>query len=206
MNKLSFAAALALACSPLVSAHADTPLTPPATPPKAAAARPAAPAKAAAKAPAKKVSPAEAALIEQFVALQDAAISNFLSLGTTLKGVKDKQSADQAAPTVRAAGEKLADIIARVEALGTPSEAAQQAIMSRMANLAERKRIEEEVMLPLVLLREMEPPCYGSETLYTEITNLIINLQGAAGIEEGEDDPAPLQEPDADEAADSPAA
>ncbi len=150
--------------------------------------------------PKAKKAPAEAALVEKFVNLQDAAIATFLELGDTLRGVKDKEGADAAAPAVRIAGEQLYTIISAVEALGDPSEAAQQAIMARVANVAEKNRIVEQVLVPLLTLMMQEPPCYGSEALQLELSNLLANLQGAAGVEEGEPDtPTPLQEPDADE-------
>ncbi len=191
MNKLALFALLAISCSAFATTAGASGA--------AAAKTPAA--KAAPKTVAKKVSAAEAAVIEKFVALQDAAISTFLSLGDTLESVKDEKSADAAAPTVKAAGEKLADIITKVEALGDPSEAAQQAIMSRLANISEKNEIAEQVMVPLLTLMMQNPPCYGSEALHTEITNLLANLQGAAGIDEAaEEGISPLQEPDADEA------
>ncbi len=192
MNKTALAAVIILACSPL--AHAKE-----GNAPKQSAA-PAASAKAAPGKTARKASSAEAATIEKFVSLQDAAIATFLELADTLKGVKNQTSAEAAAPTVKMAGEQLYTIISAVEALGEPSEAAQQAIMARVANVAEKNRIVEEVMLPLLTLMMQEPPCYGSETLQTELTNLLVNLQGAAGIEDGEaEPPTPLAEPDAEE-------
>ncbi len=129
-----------------------------------------------------------------------------MELGETLRGVKDKEKADAAAPTVKMAGEQLCTIIASVEALGEPSEAAQQAIMARVANVAEKNEIVEQVMVPLLTLMMQEPPCYGSEALQTELSNLLANLQGAAGIdEEGEEgvEIVPLQEPDSDETAEA---
>ncbi len=197
MNKLALFALLALSCS----AFATTAGSGSAPAPTRAAATKAPAAKAAPKTTAKKLSAAEAAVIEKFVSLQDAAISTFLSLGDTLEGVKNKKTADAAAPTVKEAGEKLADIITQVEALGDPSEAAQQAIMSRLANVSEKNEIAEQVMVPLLTLMMQNPPCYGSEALHTEITNLLANLQGAAGIEEEEVEEGitPLQEPDAEE-------
>ncbi len=150
---------------------------------------------------------AEEALVNKFVDLQDAAIKTFLELGGTLRGVKDKASADAAAPTVKMAGEQLCTIISAVEALGEPSEAAQQAIMARVANVAEKNEIVEQVMLPMLSLMMQEPPCHGSDSLQTELTNLLTNLQGAAGMEdadEGEDiEFVPLMEPDADETAEA---
>ncbi len=205
MNKLALVAALALVCTPLATAKTDTQTTAPAAAPKAASTRTASSGNTTGKAAAKKASAAEAAVIEQFVALQDAAISTFLQLGDTLHGVKDKDSADAAAPTVREAGEKLAGIITQVEALGEPSEAAQQAIMSRLANVSEKNEITEQVMVPLLTLMMQNPPCHGSQSLHTELTNLLVNLQGAGGVDaEDEEESAPLQEPDADEAAEAP--
>ncbi len=193
MNKSLLAAVLILSCAPLAPAKEASGVKSPA--PSAAATSPA---------KTKKMSATEAATIEKFVALQDAAISTFLELGDTLRSVTDKESADAAAPTIKMAGEQLCTIITAVEALGEPSEAAQQAIMARIANVAEKNEIMEQVMVPMLTLMMQAPPCYGSEALQTELTNLLANLQGAAGIEEEEGDeednaPATLREPDADE-------
>ncbi len=203
MNKSLLTATLLLTCSSLAGAteKASAPPSPASTPAAAAPARPSA--ARAGQSKARKTSPAEAAVIDKFVSLQDAAIATFLELGDTLQSVKDKESADAAAPTVKMAGEQLYTIITAVEALGEPSEAAQQAIMSRVANVAEKNRIEEQVMLPLLTLMMQEPPCYGSEPLQTELTNLLANLQGAAGLQDEDveemESAMPLQEPDSDE-------
>ncbi len=191
MNTSAFAAAFILAAAPLALATegSTTPQSLPAARAKTAPGK------------ARTASAAEAATVEKFVSLQDAAIATFLELGGTLRGVKDRESADEAAPAVKMAGEQLYTIISAVEALGEPSEAAQQAIMARVANVAEKNEIVEQVMLPLLTLMMQQPPCYGSEALQVELTNLLANLQGAAGMEETDEaqGPAPLQEPDADE-------
>ncbi len=199
MKKTAIVLTLALTCCSFALAKEGT----------AAAAKAAPTAKAtatskAASAKARKAAAAETAVVEQFINLQDAAIATFLELGDTLQGVRDKKSADAAAPTVKMAGEQLYTIISAVEALGDPSEAAQQAIMARIANVAEKNEIVEQVMVPMLTLMMQQPPCYGSEALQTELSNLLANLQGAAGIEEDEVEEVeanlPLQEPDADEA------
>ncbi len=201
MTKTVLAAALALTCATLAHATGAN-----AAKPTSADSAKAATSGKAAPAATKKISAAEAAeaaVVEQFVSLQDAAIATFLELGDTLQGVTDKASADEAAPVVKVAGEQLCTIISAVEALGEPSEAAQRAIMTRIANVAEKDRIVEQVMVPLLTLMMQEPPCYGSDALQTELTDLLANLQGAAGVddEEGEGpEVAPLREPDADEA------
>ncbi len=202
MNKIALA--LTLVCLPLAAAADSKPTTTAPVKAKATTAK-SAKTQAATKSIGKsrRISAAEAAVIDKFVRLQDAAIATFLELGDTLAGVKDKESADAAAPTVRLAGEQLCTIISAVEALGEPSEATQQAIMSRVANVAEKKRIAEEVMEPMLTLMMQEPPCFGSEALHTEIVGLLANLQGAAGLDDEEveehADAAILQEPDADE-------
>ncbi len=142
----------------------------------------------------------ESSVVEQFVNLQDAAIATFLELGETLQGVKDKESADAAAPAVKMASEQLHTIITAVEELGEPTEAAQQAIMARIANVTEKNEIVERAMIPLLTLMMQNPPCMGSEELMTELGNLLSGLQGASGIEDEElEETAPLKEPDADE-------
>ncbi len=197
MNKLSLLALLAIASTPLSLAKESGIVKPSVTP---AATAPTATARTSTK----KASEAEAAVVEQFVHLQDAAITSFLELGDTLREVKDEESANAAVPAVNAAGTKLCDIISQVQSLGEPSEAAQQAIMARVANVAEKNEIIEQVMVPLLTLMMQNPPCYGSNALYDEISLLLENLQGAAGVEEADDNEvAPLQEPDADETADA---
>ncbi len=155
----------------------------------------------------KEADAAEAAVVEQFISLQDAAIATFLELGDTLQGVTDRKSADEAAPTVKMASEQLCTIINAVEALGAPSEAAEQAIMARVANVSEKNEVVEQVMLPLLTLMMQEPPCYGSESLLTELSNLLTSLQGAAGVDEEDvqeaEDGVDLREPDADEPAEA---
>ncbi len=181
-----FATLLTLVTAPLAPAEETAP-TPPSAPAPAAA-------------PAKQVPAAESADVEQFVNLQDAAIATFLELGETLQDVKDKESADAAAASVKLASEQLRTIITAVEALGDPSEAVQQAIMARIANVAEKNEIVERAMVPLLTLMMQNPPCMGSEALMTELGNLLSDLQGASGIEEDElEDTAPLKEPHADE-------
>ncbi len=205
MKKTSFAALLALACAPLAQATADAIATGSTNPP--APTSKTTTTKTVVRTTGKTA--AETALVEQFVALQDKAIATFLELGETLRGVKNQQSADAAAPTVKQAGENLFNIISKVEALGEPSKAAQQAIMARVANEAEKTRIVEQVMVPLLTLMMQNPPCYGSDSLNSELNNLLTNLQGAAGLDEDEADediPAPLQEPDGDESPHVPGA
>ncbi len=190
MKNTLIIAAMALTCISFADTSEKKTTTPPATTKATAAAT-------------KKANAAEAALIKKFVSLQDAAIETFLELGDTLASVKDKESADAAAPTVKMAGEQLCTIISAVEALGEPSEAVQQAIMSRAANVAEKNSMTKEVMLPMLTLMMQEPPCYGSEALQTELTQLLSRLQGAAGMDEEEVEEATsssrLREPDADE-------
>ncbi len=201
--------ALALAAGTALAA-ADSTATPPTAPTKSPAPARAATAKPAAK-PAKPMSAAakaEAATIEKFVALQDAAITCFKELGVTLEGVTDETSADAAAPAVRVLSEQLCSVIARAEALGEPSVAVKQAIMARMADKTEQEELANQVMMPLLDLMMQEPPCYGSDALHDELMAMLVNLQGAAGMEEDDDaegteGSAPLQEPDADEAADN---
>ncbi len=212
MNKLFPAVVLFLACAPVTLATPGSAPKPATTKAAVSTTKPAATgqkgnstaATKAAQPKVKKLTAAEAAVIEKFVNLQDAAIATFLELGDTLEGVTDKESADAAAPTVKMAGEQLYTITAAVEALGNPSEGAQQAIMSRMANVAEKQRIEEAVMEPMLTLMMQEPPCYGSEALYVALDGLLANLQGAAGLDDEEvdahADAAILQEPDSDEA------
>ncbi len=205
MNKTVLAAALALATPALsLATGTNTDKQP------AAAAAPAATTKAA---PARtgttkgKKAAAEEALVNKYVDLQDAAIKTFLELGSTLRGVKDKKSADTAAPTVKLAGDQLCLIIRQVESLGEPSEAAQQAIMARVANVAEKNQIVEQVMVPMLTLMMQEPPCHGSDSLHSALSDLLANLQGSAEAveeeEEAEIEVIPLQEPDGDEAAEA---
>ncbi len=198
--------AIALACTPFVQAkNSNGSTTAPESTTAAAPSKPASSvvskARAAAKAAtrAKSISAEEAATIDKYATLQDAAITNLLKLGKTLKGVKDTVSADAAAPTIKQAGENLYNIISEVEALGEPSEAMQHAIKARIANETEQNEIMEQVMVPMLSLMMQDPPCYGSDTLNTELVNLLENLKGAAGVDEEAEDHAPLQEPVQDE-------
>ncbi len=190
--KLTHLIALAAtACSTLALAATDKPAAP------KEAAKPAKAAK-----PKSAAAKAEARRISRFVELQDAAFACFMELGETLELVTDQERADAAAPEVQAIAEKLCGIIAEVVSMGEPSEVAQQAIMARMADKAEQDKIAEKVMLPLLDLMMMDPPCHGSEALHAELTALLENLQGAAGVddEDVEAEAPRLTEPDAEEA------
>ncbi len=140
----------------------------------------------------------------------------FRQLGLLVRSVRDKESADAAAPKAAKLTDALSAAMEQVEALGDPSAQVEAHILSYLhSNEEESNALAEDSISPMITLLLDEPPCYGSEALNAELSRLLGTLRDAAWSEEEElsgcegddEDPsageaAAAEEEEADEAED----